>query len=230
MPSNLLPWFLTRRRHFLFHKAQEILEDYRKTELLLSDPAVYRAAQEQQLAQHLAYEEDAAEPKDEYESYQLPIQEIPPSGGGGEGDGDTNGNGNGSTPQRQQRGRQSIGRLSFGGIGGPRLFSLTSETTFARSMSGLAARSIDWENMDDFDINLDHSAGINNDIINRQQQQGLTAQGQQGQGNGNQPDQKGTGGGQDNGGYGQLADRRSSLRYNIPVPNGASAHNVSFNM
>jgi hypothetical protein len=29
-------------------------------------------------------------------------------------------------------------------------------------MSGLSALSIDWENMDDFDINVDHSAHINN--------------------------------------------------------------------
>ncbi len=179
---------------------------------------MYRAAQEQQLAQHLAYEDYAVELKDEYKSYQLPIQESVPGGGGG-GGGDSNGNA--GMHQRQQRGRQSIGRLSFGGIGGPgRLFSLTSETTFARSMSGLSALSIDWENMDDFDVNLDHSAGINNDIINRQQQQGLTAQGQQGHGNGNQSDQK----------DGQRADIRSRIRYNIPISNGGSANNVSFNM
>jgi hypothetical protein len=40
--------------------------------------------------------------------------------------------------------------------------SVTSETTFGRAMSGLSALSIDWENLDDFDIEVDHSAHINN--------------------------------------------------------------------
>lgn len=48
--------------------------------------------------------------------------------------------------------------ISFGN----RHMSITSETTFTRAMSGLSALSIDWENMDDFDINVDHSAHINN--------------------------------------------------------------------
>ena len=29
-------------------------------------------------------------------------------------------------------------------------------------MSGLSALSIDWENLDDFDLEVDHSAHINN--------------------------------------------------------------------
>jgi hypothetical protein len=37
-----------------------------------------------------------------------------------------------------------------------------SEVSYGRAMSGLSALSIDWENMDDFDINVDHSAHINN--------------------------------------------------------------------
>jgi len=48
--------------------------------------------------------------------------------------------------------------ISFGN----RHMSITSETTFGRAMSGLSALSIDWENMDDFDVNVDHSAHINN--------------------------------------------------------------------
>jgi len=40
--------------------------------------------------------------------------------------------------------------------------SITSENTFGRAMSGLSALSIDWENMEDFDVNVDHSAHINN--------------------------------------------------------------------
>jgi len=215
-------------RHSLFHQSQEILEAFRKTEMLLSDPSIYRAAQEQLLAQHLAYEDDAADQKNEYKSYQQPIQDSSPGWGGGVDGDDGNGNGNAGMPQRQQRARQSSRLLSFSGIGGPgRLFSL-SETTFGRAMSGLSALSIDWENMDDFDVNVDHSAGINNDIIKQQQDQ--AAQDQKGQWNGNESEQKNTGSGQDNEGYGQRAERRSSLRCNIPVTNGGSAHNVSFNM
>lgn len=42
-----------------------------------------------------------------------------------------------------------------------RHMSITSETTFGRAMSGLSALSIDWENLEDFDLELDHSAHIN---------------------------------------------------------------------
>lgn len=52
--------------------------------------------------------------------------------------------------------------ISFGG--NMRHMSITSETTFGRAMSGLSALSIDWENMEDFDINVDHSAHINNGV------------------------------------------------------------------
>lgn len=61
------------------------------------------------------------------------------------------GNAEGRVPQRAQR--NSI--ISFGG----RNMSFTSE--YGRSMSGLSALSIDWENMEDFDVNVDHSAHIN---------------------------------------------------------------------
>jgi hypothetical protein len=40
--------------------------------------------------------------------------------------------------------------------------SITSETTFGRAMSGLSALSIDWENLEDFDVEVDHSAHVNN--------------------------------------------------------------------
>ena len=40
--------------------------------------------------------------------------------------------------------------------------SINSETTFGRAMSGLSALSIDWENLEDFDLEVDHSAHINN--------------------------------------------------------------------
>ena len=43
-----------------------------------------------------------------------------------------------------------------------RHMSITSETTFGRAMSGLSALSIDWENLEDFDVDVDHSAHINN--------------------------------------------------------------------
>lgn len=173
-----------------------------------------------------------------YTSYQQPIQDIDNSG-----EGDGNGNGNGGMPQRDRRGARSSMRMSIGGLGGlGRHLSLTSETTFGRAMSGLSALSIDWENMDDFDVNVDHSAGINNDIIDGQRQQ------QQGQGNPNPAAEGQQHGGQDNGvgAYGQQQQqmqhgghmggprvaRRSSLRKNIPAnPNNVSqAYNVSFNM
>lgn len=54
--------------------------------------------------------------------------------------------------------------LSFGG-NGLRHMSLTSDNgtgTFGRAMSGLSALSIDWENLEDFDVDVDHSAHINN--------------------------------------------------------------------
>jgi len=43
-----------------------------------------------------------------------------------------------------------------------RTMSTTSETTFGRAMSGLSALSIDWETLEDFDVNVDHSSHINN--------------------------------------------------------------------
>lgn len=49
--------------------------------------------------------------------------------------------------------------LSYGG--GLRNMSLASDATFGRAMSGLSALSIDWENLDDFDLEVDHSAHIN---------------------------------------------------------------------
>ena len=95
-------------------------------------------------------------------SYQLPIQGNPH--GGGDDFGPRMAGMGGRVPRASMR-------MSLGGLAGlGRHMSLTSETTFGRAMSGLSALSIDWENMDDFDINVDHSAGINNDIVNSQQQ------------------------------------------------------------
>jgi hypothetical protein len=53
--------------------------------------------------------------------------------------------------------------ISYGN--GLRHMSLTSETTFGRAMSGLSALSIDWENLEDFDVDVDHSSHINNATI-----------------------------------------------------------------
>ena len=68
-------------------------------------------------------------------------------------------NDGGDMMQRNAQRNPSI--ISFGG-NGLRHMSFTSEATFGRAMSGLSALSIDWENMDDFDINVDHSSHINN--------------------------------------------------------------------
>lgn len=59
----------------------------------------------------------------------------------------------------RNNGRSSI-RNSIRGM------SITSETTFGRAMSGLSALSIDWENLDDFDLEVDHSAHVNNSSPN----------------------------------------------------------------
>lgn len=47
------------------------------------------------------------------------------------------------------------------------------EASYGRAMSGLSALSIDWENMDDFDINVDHSAHINNTNNNGMNHHGM---------------------------------------------------------
>jgi len=63
----------------------------------------------------------------------------------------------------RQSGRNSLG--SWGNSGFPQRgmsITSTSDVTFGRAMSGLSALSIDWENMEDFDVNVDHSAHINN--------------------------------------------------------------------
>mmetsp|Transcript_27775 Transcript_27775/g.59386 ORF Transcript_27775/g.59386 Transcript_27775/m.59386 type:complete len:682 (+) Transcript_27775:255-2300(+) len=44
------------------------------------------------------------------------------------------------------------------------LMGRMSEVSYGRGMSTLSALSIDWENMDDFDVNVDHSEHINNSI------------------------------------------------------------------
>lgn len=63
-------------------------------------------------------------------------------------------------PEREYASSRNPSIISFGGV--MRHMSITSETTFGRAMSGLSALSIDWENMEDFDVNVDHSAHINN--------------------------------------------------------------------
>lgn len=55
-----------------------------------------------------------------------------------------------------RRASRNTSILSFGGA------MRQSETTFGRAMSGLSALSIDWENLEDFDLEVDHSAHINN--------------------------------------------------------------------
>jgi len=44
------------------------------------------------------------------------------------------------------------------------LMGRMSEVSYGRAMSGLSALSIDWENLEDFDVNVDHSEHINNNI------------------------------------------------------------------
>lgn len=64
-------------------------------------------------------------------------------------------------PEREYPSSRNPSIISFGG--NMRHMSITSETTFGRAMSGLSALSIDWENLEGFDVNVDHSAHINNE-------------------------------------------------------------------
>lgn len=59
-----------------------------------------------------------------------------------------------------QRVHRNPSIISFGA----RNMSLASERSYGRAMSGLSALSIDWENMEDFDVTVDHSAHINNNV------------------------------------------------------------------
>ncbi|KAL9188341.1 hypothetical protein ACHAXT_006719 [Thalassiosira profunda] len=176
-----------------------------------------------------------------YMSYQQPIQDAPPHDNPATNRGDPN-----VAPGSGGRKRQSL-RMSFGGMGGlGRHLSMTSETTFGRAMSGLSALSIDWENMEDFDINVDHSAGINNDVISQQKAEAAAKDGD-GEPAAPQPEEDeglsaedaaaiqrlaGGGGPLGSGGPAGGTSRRSSLKRNIPTgPNAAQqAYNVKFNM
>jgi hypothetical protein len=84
--------------------------------------------------------------------------------------------------------------------GGLRHMSINSETTFGRAMSGLSALSIDWENLDDFDVDVDHSSSTGRV----------------------HPDESGVGGGAGVGGGGG-GRRRSSLRRSYLGGGGAAA-------
>lgn len=67
------------------------------------------------------------------------------------------GDGGGMMQERAQR-NPSI--ISFGG----RNMSFASRRSIGRAMSGMSALSIDWENIPDFDVTVDHSAHINNNM------------------------------------------------------------------
>ena len=211
-----------------------ILEAFDKAEKLLSElvaGCTRRTGQPcvagnqcfcQSSSNDVADEEKRSKPSHEndethgFTSYQLPIQDSVPSGG-------MDGN-------RRERTRPSF-RMSIGGLGGLGRFSMASETTFGRAMSGLSALSIDWDNMDDFDVNVDHSEGINNDVIQRQQQlqQGQINQAQMGRGYQEDELRDGVDSKLNRGTHNFSAvDRRSSLRKSTTVmPNGGTAH-VSF--
>ena len=69
----------------------------------------------------------------------------------------------GNAMRASRRAERNPSIVSFGNLGNLRM-SLTgrmSEVSYGRAMSGLSALSIDWENMEDFDINVDHSAHVN---------------------------------------------------------------------
>jgi len=100
----------------------------------------------------------------------------------------------------QGRKERNASILSYGN--GLRGMSITSETTFGRAMSGLSALSIDWENLEDFDLEVDHSAHINNQGSSSR----LSAEGGSG-------------------------PRRSSIRRSfVASPEQQDSHNVSFKL
>lgn len=98
------------------------------------------------LHEPLNYNDDPVVDDDIYNP--MPMNHMPPPSNNQDQSRDMN-------PPNQRVQRRSI--LSFPG----RQMSITSENTFGRAMSGLSALSIDWENMEDFDVNVDHSAHIN---------------------------------------------------------------------
>jgi len=106
------------------------------------------------------------------------------------------------SPRRASQRNPSI--ISYGGL---RHMSINSETTFGRAMSGLSALSIDWENLEDFDLDVDHSAHINN--------------------NNSPPKMGGGGAGPDMHG-GMNGGRRSSLRRAHSGANSDQEAHVSF--
>lgn len=70
----------------------------------------------------------------------------------------------GGNVMRASRRERNPSIVSFGNLGNNLRMSLSgrmSEVSYGRAMSGLSALSIDWENMEDFDINVDHSSHIN---------------------------------------------------------------------
>jgi hypothetical protein len=115
----------------------------------------------------------------------------------------------GGNNMRGSRRERNPSIVSFGNLGNLRM-SLTgrmSEVSYGRAMSGLSALSIDWENMDDFDINVDHSAHINNSSNNSMGVAAAAAAA------------AGAMGSFDMGGGGSGSGRRSSLRQ--PLMGGA---------
>lgn len=63
-------------------------------------------------------------------------------------------------PEKDHMPTRNPSIISFGGNMRHMSITSASEATFGRAMSGLSALSIDWENMEDFDVNVDHSAHI----------------------------------------------------------------------
>jgi hypothetical protein len=128
---------------------------------------------------------------------------------------------NSSVPMYVNRGnsmRESNVNSNRGSLRG---MSVTSETTFGRAMSGLSALSIDWENLDDFDVEVDHSAHINGNNNNSGGGSGSGANASPTAAAGAAPGQGNAGGG---GGVRRAsATRRSVVATNSPDTAAATA-------
>jgi hypothetical protein len=117
--------------------------------LLVPPPHTTRTAQQQLLAPVAM-----TFPDGQQQQFQQPQQQTYRGGGGGRSTSILSIGGGGLSMGL----RGSIGRASNSG----RRSGRNSEATFGRAMSGLSALSIDWENLEDFDLDVDLSAHIQN--------------------------------------------------------------------
>ena len=192
-----------------------------------------------------------AVPREE-EPYKDPQYEVTAIGTGGQGEAAAGNQFDGAPVPSQRERRFSQFSLGSGGLAGVRgRHSFLSETTFDRSNSGISALSrsnsglsalskIDWDDMSGFDVNVDYSAGIKDDIIAEQTEpQQEQPQDKAGPMDGGEQQPQAEGGiiSENDGPHGHAQQpsggrmvKRSSLRRSILGNPNSKIFNVSFNM